>query len=915
MNIQDIKQQLNILDLVKSYGHAPNRNNAIKCPFHEDKKPSLLLYPKTNTWHCFGCDKGTDAIDFIQFKENSTTHQAIQRAKTFLNTIPTMKIEPIQTEPKRVITDKQRIEILTKAFTYFARSTKVEAKTYLSNRCLNADTLTVGFDNHSFHKAKDVTEELKELYVNVGLLYADKLGRANSFHSFFDNCIVFPTFNEKGEIVNLYGRCIDDSKQNKHRYLPGKHQGIYPTYPKSETTQLIITEKIIDTATLLQIPEITSKYSLLSLYGTNNFTEEMQTTIKNLKHLKEIIFFFDGDHAGRGANESHYKTLQSQLSKVKFSSVQTPEGEDINSLSQSYGANATEFITELLSNRKSFLLSEKDTTIKTEVQNTIEIPLKEESAPKSLNLDSSNLESSLNTDNPEQLIFKNNWLTASVWGGIDFQNIKKLRTTLHLQSNLNLFIDYRDTMDLYSNANTQKLIREASEQLEIGTSAMIKTVSELTKSLEQYRESEREKQRQQELEKNPVKLPKVLTEMRKQELKQLLQSKNLYSVIDNLIGKTGVIGEDINRMIMWTVYTSRLMATPLHIVCLGSSGTGKTYLQDSISDLIPELHKVNITTSTEQALYYIGRTEYKHKLIIIEDMDGVNAVLLAIRELQTKQIITRLVPWKDPNGNMKTILLVVEGPICLSGTATQERMYEDNANRCLLIYLDNSKEQQEAILQRQRDTSAGLVDRVKEEETKELLRDLQEILRPINVVNPFANHLIIPQEVFKPLRTNAHYLQFIEAITFVHQYQRPIKKDNYGKPYIETTLDDIELANKLLKEVLLAKSDELTKACRDFLESLKVLLSKQNKESFYRSDIRDQVRINPDNLRYYLSQLNKYGYIKIVGGSKHKGGYEYEISDKDEYLKLSNSIETALDKALQALKEREAVASVANSCE
>jgi hypothetical protein len=259
---------------------------------------------------------------------------------------------------------------------------------------------------------------------------------------------------------------------------------------------------------------------------------------------------------------------------------------------------------------------------------------------------------------------------------------------------------------------------------------------------------------------------------------------------------------------------------------------------------------------------------------------------------------------KQPNGKMQTILLEVLGPICLSGTTTQERLYEDNANRCLLIYLDNTIQQQSAILQRQRDVSAGLIDRHQEEETKELLRDLQSMFRAINVINPFANQLIIPEEVFKPLRTNAHYLLFIEAITFVHQYQREVKKDAYGIAYIETTIEDIELANNLLRDVLLSKSDELTNACRQFLENLKKNLEKQNKESFFRKDIRDIIRINPDTLRYYLSQLTKYGYLKIVGGNKHKSGYEYEISDKEEYARLSESIETALDTCLQAIKNK-----------
>ena len=158
-------------------------------------------------------------------------------------------------------------------------------------------------------------------------------------------------------------------------------------------------------------------------------------------------------------------------------------------------------------------------------------------------------------------------------------------------------------------------------------------------------------------------------------------------------------------------------------------------------------------------------------------MDGANSVLYVLRELQSKGYVSKIVPMKDSKGNMKTILLEVEGPICLSGTTTKERIYEDNANRCLLIYLDNSEAQQQSIMQYQRLLSAGKINKAEEESTKELLQDLQLMLRKITVVNPYADKLIIPESVFKPLRTNAHYLQFIEAITFIHQYQREVKKD------------------------------------------------------------------------------------------------------------------------------------------
>src|SRR3989338_4883070 len=267
MEIRDIKQQLRIITVAAHYGCTPTRNNLIRCPFHDDKTASLQLYPKTNTWHCFGCGKGTDAIDFIQLKENCSTHEAILKAEfmlsgaeaTFLNhqlnhkeimetkteqimqpmnTIPTNPLTVQQSSP---LTQEQRIATLTQAFSYFARSMQSrdeKPKEYLKKRALEINKITVGYDGHNFHKGID--EALREHYLATGLLYPDKLGRAGNYHSFFAHCIVFPILNEKGEIVNLYGRCIDDTKESKHRYLPGKHQGIYPKYPKPETEFLII---------------------------------------------------------------------------------------------------------------------------------------------------------------------------------------------------------------------------------------------------------------------------------------------------------------------------------------------------------------------------------------------------------------------------------------------------------------------------------------------------------------------------------------------------------------------------------------------------------------------------------------------------------------------------------------------------
>ncbi len=141
-----------------------------------------------------------------------------------------------------------------------------------------------------------------------------------------------------------------------------------------------------------------------------------------------------------------------------------------------------------------------------------------------------------------------------------------------------------------------------------------------------------------------------------------------------------------------------------------------------------------------------------------------------------------------------------------------------------------SKEQDQKIMAYQRKLSAGKIDIAEEHQITELFKNMQRVLQPVQVRNPFAESLHIPDEVFKPRRSNAHYLAFIEAVTFYHQYQREKQYDkDTGEEFIETTLEDIEEANKLMKEVLIRKSDPLNTACRKYLEWLKAWLKMEKK--------------------------------------------------------------------------------------
>ncbi len=500
----------------------------------------------------------------------------------------------------------------------------------------------------------------------------------------------------------------------------------------------------------------------------------------------------------------------------------------------------------------------------------------------------------LDTTNPHHYSYTTKSLHIHILGGIKFNNLERMRVTMSVQKPKSIDI-LRHNIDLYNDTMVEKLVRKIAERIEIGTTIARKTLQDLTSALEQYRIDQLQKENESQ---TPV---YVLSSKEQQAAIKFLKSKDLLKKTNDLIGQSGVIGETINRLLMYLIFTSRKTDNPLHCISLGSSGVGKTHLQSKVAELIPDEDKIEITVLSANAFYYFNRTELKNKLVLIEDLDGAESVLYPLRELQSKRRITKTVVHKDNKGTTKTIHLTVEGPVSVAGCTTQESIYEDNSNRSFLLYIDESEEQDNRIMAYQRRASAGKLDKNAEFEAARFLRDVQRVLSPVMVRNPYAEHLIIPSSVFKPRRTNAHYLQFIEAVTFYCQHQREKKYDGQtGEEYIETTIEDIKAANEIITEVLLRKSDRITGASRNHLERLKTYLKEVEQTTFTNAEIRRNLRIKESTLRGYHKQLQEEGYIKRIKKAKTKS-YCFEIVDINEYTNLKAQINSVLNECVATL--------------
>jgi DNA primase catalytic core len=873
MELKDIKQQLSISQVLQHYNLKPDKNNRLLCPFHPDKTPSLHIYPATNTYCCFSssCSAGTgDAIQFIQLKENCSKHEALIKATALLNGNATA-VQPAAAKLSIETAPLEKIAALTKLFRYFAKALPLTKKAvdYLEGRAINYKLHELGCNAGDWHHKLNEKNFIASCE-QYGLL---KARPANGFNVWAKDCIIFPLKNIDNKIVSLYGRSITNNEESRHFYLQNR-EGLYPGYPALTTKKLIIVESIIDAASLLQQKEITGQSTILSLYGTNGLTDEHIKAISGLPQLEEIILMLNADEPGEAATYKHAHTLHNIHPHLRITHTSLPAGEDVNSVLCAHDDAGV--LQSIIDERKDFSFSIEKEKSQQPITSTV---------------------SKLDTRNADLLIYDNCELYFEILGGIKITGLDRMKVTLKVQHKEKTNHPQWYSIDMYNQVQREQTINSVADTLEVSAQATTNTFIDLITELENHRIKKIEALQPKE------KAPHEMTAAARQTAVNELKKEKLLERHNKMIGLTGIVGEEKNRMVAYLIYTMRKQQTPLHAMFLGASGSGKTYLQEKIGELIPDEDKIEITQITENALYYFKQHELQHKLIIFEDLDGALQVFYPLRELQTKKKISKTVTLKDSKGNLKTITLTVEGPVCISGCTTKEKIYEDNANRCILLYIDMSKGQDKKIMEYHAAVESGDIDQEREQQYKELFKNIQRVLRPIQVNNPYSKFITLPEAVFRPRRTITLLRGFIKAVAFYHQYQREVKKDKHGQLYIDVAYQDIEQGFYFMKDVLFSKSDELAKATREFFEKLKEHTKQNGSSSFKTQDIRKLFRMEPRTVQRYMKELSQYSYIKRINGQKGRTGFEYTITDTEEFNRLMTAIDNHIEEVLKDIRE------------
>lgn len=376
-----------------------------------------------------------------------------------------------------------------------------------------------------------------------------------------------------------------------------------------------------------------------------------------------------------------------------------------------------------------------------------------------------------------------------------------------------------------------------------------------------------------------------------------LKTKKLLHQINKLIEKSGIVGEENSRLLLFIIASSYKTNSPLHAIVQGSSGSGKTHLISKIADLMPPEDVLRFTRITESSLYNWGEYDLVGKVIVIEDLDGLKEeALYAIRELISNQRLSSSVSIKDKKGNIKAIKKEVKGLFASLSATTKGEIYEDNMSRSFIIAVDESKQQSLKIIQYQNQKYAGEISKAEENKTKNFLQQIIRTLKDYEIINPYATQVQLPQEVHKIRRLNEMFQAIVKQITLINQYQR--KQTSEGK--IITEIEDLELATTVLFESIILKVDELDGSLRQFFEYLKKYLKNKDRE-FTQREIRQALNISKSQLQRYINSLLELEYIRQSGGYINKG-LKYKVDYWDDFERMRIRIKDHLLNQIDTLK-------------
>jgi hypothetical protein len=441
-----------------------------------------------------------------------------------------------------------------------------------------------------------------------------------------------------------------------------------------------------------------------------------------------------------------------------------------------------------------------------------------------------------------------------------------------------------DALDLMKDAERRRFVERAAEETGLHADLLKRDIARLLFAAEQA---------QAELARPAGQIARavVLSEAEREEALALLRDPKLLDRILSDFAACGVVGEETNKLTGYLATVSRKLDAPLAIIVQSTSAAGKTALMEAVLAFAPPEERVKYSALTGQALYYMADANLKHKILAIVEEEGAEKASYALKLLQSEGELTIASTGKDPRtGRMETQEYRVEGPVMIFLTTTAVDIDEELLNRCLVLTVDESREQTRRIhaQQRARYTLEGIRARETRAGVLALHRNAQRLLRPFGVFSPHAERLTFMDDTTRTRRDHMKYLQLIASVALLHQHQREIRPIDCGggrvRDCVVATLDDIAAANRLAHEVLGRCLDEMPPQTRRLLMLLEKMVSekctaaKLEREDvrFSRRAAREHTGWSNTQLHVHLARLLDLEYI-IAHRAERGNGFVHEL--------------------------------------
>ncbi|MEO7172783.1 CHC2 zinc finger domain-containing protein [Flavobacterium sp.] len=923
--IERIKAEVSLVRLVESSGLALAKRGkdelAGLCPFHADDTPSLSVSVSKNLFHCFGCDAAGGPIDWVMKREGMSFRHAVEWLRDGAPVAPGPEgAKPRHSGrrlPSPVKLDADDAALLAQVIDYYHDSLKQspEALAYLAARGLDGslvERFRLGYANRTLglrlpEKNRKAGAAIRGQLEKIGIYRA-------SGHEHFTGSLVVPVIDEAGRICEIYGRKIrNDLRPGTplHLYLPGPHAGVWNIEGVAGARgEVILAESLIDAMTFWSA----GYRNVTAAYGAGGFTDDHLAAFRRYG-VERVLIAFDRDDAGdKGADAVADRLMAAGIAVFR---IVFPKGMDANA----YAVKVTPAAKSLgvlirkaqwLGNGKPPAITSAADPLATAIRDDVPEPAPltisaaepkatvgqsepvEPPPPMAAAVPSAPVPDPVEMQSDQELVMVLADRRYRVRGWKKPLNPESLKVNLLVSRNASDDDDdgdgrfHVDTLDLYAAKARAAFAKQAGIELGESEDALKHDLGRILLRIEVLQDAE--------LAGVLAKDERTgLSEAERAEAMALLTAPDLTERILADFAACGMVGEETNALTGYLACVSRLLDRPLALIIQSSSAAGKSSLMDAVLGLMPGDAQVRYSAMTGQSLFYMGETNLKHRILAIAEEEGASQASYALKLLQSEGEVTIASTGKDATtGNLVTQEYRVEGPVMLFLTTTAIDIDEELMNRCMVLTVDESREQTRAIhvLQRRRQTLAGLLANEDRQSVLALHRNAQTLLEPVRVVNPFADALTFLDDKTRTRRDHMKYLTLIQAIALLHQHQRPVREVQHrGNPvrYIEVIESDIALANRLAHEVLGRTLDELPPQTRRLLGMVHAWASaecerlhiKRSELRFTRRQIRAVTGWGDTQLKVHLGRLAELEYLLAhrgaPGPSGGVGGFHYEL--------------------------------------